>query len=117
MYALLKDKECIAINYIGFENAVLSENMMIVEHDNPLVGKIFNGKDFIEKVKTTDELQGIEIQWRDAQLKSTDGFGLDDYPDNELRSLMRSYRQELRDYPSVDGFGDLSLRPVDPRIK
>lgn len=65
--------------------------------------------------KSTGELKEIETQWRNSQLKSTDEFGLNDYPDNELRASMRAYRQELRDYPSIDGFGDESLRPIDPR--
>ena len=67
------------------------------------------------QAKSTEELQEIETQWRDSQLKSTDEFGLDDYPDNELRASMRAYRQDLRDYPNIEGFGDESLRPVDPR--
>lgn len=64
---------------------------------------------------TMEELKEIEIQWRNNRLSSTDEFGLNDYPDNDLRASMRSYRQLLRDYPSIEGFGDSSLRPIDPR--
>jgi hypothetical protein len=68
--------------------------------------------EWVEHEYTIDDLIQIEIQWRNAELKSTDEYGLDDYPDNALRASMREYRQLLRDYPSVDGFGDSSLRPT-----
>ena len=46
MFALLQNNVVVAVNKTGFSNAVLSKQDEIIEHENPIIGKLWNGKKF-----------------------------------------------------------------------
>jgi hypothetical protein len=52
-----------------------------------------------------------ERDWRDSELKDTDHWGLSD---RTMSAGMTTYRQELRDMPTLTGFPDTHTRPTRP---
>jgi len=53
-----------------------------------------------------------ERSWRDAELKLSDWMALSDSP--AMSAEWTTYRQELRDMPTLAGFPDTHTRPVAP---
>ena len=58
-----------------------------------------------------DALAEQERAWRDAELVSTDHYGLSDLT---MSTEMTTYRQELRDMPDLAGFPNTHTRPTRP---
>ena len=56
------------------------------------------------------EASRIEKIWRDSQLKKTDWICAT--PDHGLHASYMTYRQKLRDWPSLDTFPSASSRPT-----
>jgi hypothetical protein len=52
-----------------------------------------------------------EREWRDAELKDTDHWA---GSDRTMSAAMTTYRQELRDMPTLTGFPNSHTRPVRP---
>lgn len=50
-----------------------------------------------------------ERAWRDQELKDTDFYGLSD---QTITAAMSTYRQELRDMPTLTGFPNTHTRPT-----
>ena len=50
-----------------------------------------------------------ERAWRDGELAATDYFGVSD---QTMTAAMTTYRQELRDMPTLTGFPDTHTRPT-----
>ena len=51
---------------------------------------------------TDEELQALQIKWRDIELSNTDY--IIPITDHSLHSAYITYRQELRDWPSTSDF-------------
>ena len=61
-------------------------------------------------IKTSEEIEAAARSWRDDELKATDNVAqIPDYPN---RDNLLTYRQELRDWPSTDGFPN--TKPTKP---
>jgi len=55
--------------------------------------------------------EGDERVWRDGELMDTDSWGVSD---RTMSAAMTTYRQDLRDLPSLTGFPDTHTRPTRP---
>lgn len=56
-----------------------------------------------------------EKEWRDRELQNSDHTQLPDTPLLGAQVIAwKTYRQELRDLPTVAGFPDISKRPAKP---
>ncbi|BFO03423.1 hypothetical protein KNHN1_18010 [Pseudomonas guariconensis] len=71
-------------------------------------------------VALPDVLQGdglsiMERAWRDDVISRTDYLAMPDYPlTEEARTQLLDYRQQLRDWPSMDAFPSQESRPEPP---
>lgn len=81
------------------------------EEDGFGEGDLWNEDDgWSHPVKTTEELEAEAREWRDGELQATDNVAqIPDYPN---RDNLLTYRQELRDWPSTDGFPN--TKPTKP---
>jgi hypothetical protein len=88
-------------------NYVLQDEEFIVDEGVPeYLGKVYNAetKTFSEYVFTKEEVEQVEIQWRNSELVRTDSLmPLSDYP---YKEKLTAYRQALRDWPSTPDFPD-----------
>lgn len=97
---VIKDSDGNAINIILADEAFVSANYTNYE-------PMFSDEE-LETQRIEDRKQQ-ERAWRDAELARTDALILlSDYP---YKDALTAYRQELRDWPSQDGWPDLD-RPT-----
>ena len=116
MFALLQNNVVVAVNKSGFGNAVLSKEDKIIEHDNPEMGKLWDGK----KLTTSKESLAKDAQKHvieqlnkaDSQLVLTN--------ENSSRATytiaeLITYKEALRDYVR-DEDGVLVISTEKPEI-
>jgi len=99
MFALIKSGVVVAINKTGFENAVLSEQDEIIEQENPIMGKLWDGKKLTTSKKSLAkdaQKHAIEqLNKADAELKLTnENSSRAEY----TRAELVAYKEALRDY-------------------
>ena len=116
MFALIQNNIVVAVNKSGFGNAVLSKEDKIIEHDNPEMGKLWDGKNFTTSKKSSakDAQKHVieQLNKADSQLVLTN--------ENSSRATytiaeLITYKEALRDYVR-DEDGVLVISTEKPEI-
>lgn len=108
------------MNYYLYNGQIKSEKALLVMNvDFSNLKKLSDSEIELYLASKKPTAQQTEREWRDGELSDFVDYHqskplmMEEMTEEEVGSL-RAYRTSLKDYPSIDGFGDISLRPVRP---